>query len=630
MPFLNIILILYYSVNLRASKGIRLEISDFDVAFRKFICYYFFRGKFYGSEVFRMSFQEQLNHYIEELGVSNKEVADVSGLSAATISRYRAGGREPKENSIQIRQLAAGLACFASEKKSGLKEEEILAGLNATVTEGLTVDSQTFLSNLNLLLKALEIRSSELARALKYDPSHVSKILSGARQPGSRKEFIYEAASYVCRRFAGTREAETLARLTGASEETIRSSSELRDTLIHWLGSNAVGREEEPIPRFLRTLDEFDLNEFMKAIRFNEMKLPPAVPHLPVSKTYFGIEKMMESELDFMKTTVLSRSMEDCILYSDMPLQEMAADPEFPKKWMFGMAMMLKKGLHLHIIHDVNRPFPEMMLGLEGNIPMYMTGQISPYYLPASQSSVFTHLLKVSGAAALEGSAIAGWQGNGKYVLYRAKEDIKHYRGRAKDLLRKALPLMDIYREERKGKYLEMLDRLSQDDDRRMVCSSLPLFTMSEPLLQKLLASSALSEKDREAVLAWRSSRLEALTGLLSRHRVHLVVPCPGEDAFAAAPLNLALADLFIDTDVPYTYEGYLAHLEETRRFAENCPNLTLEYNPAPAFHNINFTVAGDKQVIISKEKSPTIHFVIHHKKMVQAFRNFIPPIVEG
>ena len=71
-------------------------------------------------------------------------------------------------------------------------------------------------------------------------------------------------------------------------------------------------------------------------------------------------------------------------------------------KWMFGRAMMLKKGLHLNIIHDVNRPFNEMMLGLESHIPMYMTGQISPYFLPVSQNSVFNHLLNVSGAAALE------------------------------------------------------------------------------------------------------------------------------------------------------------------------------------------------------------------------------------
>ena len=40
---------------------------------------------------------------------------------------------------------------------------------------------------------------------------------------------------------------------------------------------------------------------------------------------------MMDAELDFLKTTALSRSAEAVILYSDMPMTEMARDRIFPK-----------------------------------------------------------------------------------------------------------------------------------------------------------------------------------------------------------------------------------------------------------------------------------------------------------
>ena len=107
-------------------------------------------------------------------------------------------------------------------------------------------------------------------------------------------------------------------------------------------------------------------------------------------------------------------------MYSDMPITEMAKDPDFPKKWMFGMALLLKKGLHLDQIHHLDRSFEEMMLGLESWIPMYMTGQISPYYFKNAQNNIFLHFLKVSGAAALSGEAIAGSHGDGKYYLTKA------------------------------------------------------------------------------------------------------------------------------------------------------------------------------------------------------------------
>ena len=146
----------------------------------------------------------------------------------------------------------------------------------------------------------------------------------------------------------------------------------------------------------------------------------------------------MESELDFLKATVLSKSTAPVIMYSDMPMKEMAKDPEFPKKWMFGMALMLKKGLHLYQIHNLDRSFDEMMLGLESWIPMYMTGQISPYYLKNTQSNPFLHLLKVSGSAALSGEAITGYHENGKYYLTKSKREVEYYHRRADELLKNA------------------------------------------------------------------------------------------------------------------------------------------------------------------------------------------------
>ena len=134
-------------------------------------------------------------------------------------------------------------------------------------------------------------------------------------------------------------------------------------------------------------------------------------------------------------------------MYSDLPMTEMSRDSQFPKKWMYGMAMMLKKGLRLNMIHNVDRPFHEMMLGLESFIPMYMTGQISPYYLSGMQTSAFRHMLWVSGAAALQGDCICGHIGDGRMYLTNQKTDVAHYQKRAGQLLKRALPLMEIYRD---------------------------------------------------------------------------------------------------------------------------------------------------------------------------------------
>ena len=120
-----------------------------------------------------------------------------------------------------------------------------------------------------------------------------------------------------------------------------------------------------------------------------------------------------------------------------------------------------------------------MMLGLESWIPMYMTGQISPYYLKGVQNSVFLHFLKVSGPAALTGEAISGFHSDGKYYLTKSKEEVAYYRKRAEELLKNANPLMDIYLADKAGALQAFLVADShQNGNRRNILSALPLYTM--------------------------------------------------------------------------------------------------------------------------------------------------------
>ena len=217
------------------------------------------------------------------------------------------------------------------------------------------------------------------------------------------------------------------------------------------------------IDTFLNNLDNFNLDTYIKAIHFNEMKVPFVPFYKSGSKNYYGIDEMKQGELDFFKATVLSKSNEPVFMCSDMPMEDMAEDVDFGKKWMFAIAMTLKKGLHLNIIHNLDRPFNEMMLGLESWIPIYMTGQVSPYYLTGIQNSIYCHFNYVSGAVALTGECIKGYHNKGKYHLTSNKTDVAYYRTKAECLLNKAKPLMDIYRIENRNAFDAFISLAGKD-----------------------------------------------------------------------------------------------------------------------------------------------------------------------
>ena len=55
--------------------------------------------------------------------------------------------------------------------------------------------------------------------------------------------------------------------------------------------------------------------------------------------------------------------------------------------------------------------------------------------------------------------------------------------------------------------------------------------------------------------------------------------------------------------------------------------NYKYNINKDVVFNNINIHIIENKQVIISKENIPSIHYVIENKKLVNALENFEPTI---
>ena len=422
--------------------------------------------------------------------------------------------------------------------------------------------------------------------------------------------------------------AEAAALLGCAAEDLGDRATYCRRVQDWLLGSHAP--REDSVSRFLTKLDEFDLNAYIRSVHFDELKVPVAPSQLPTSRSYSGLRQMMDSELDFMKAAVLSRSTEPVFLYSDMPMTEMAQDPEFPKKWMFGMALLLKKGLRLQIIHNIDRNLPEMMLGLESFIPMYMTGQISPYYLKNAQNSVFHHFLKVSGSVALSGEAIVGHHAEGRYHLTSVKSDVEYYTRRANDLLRCAKPLMDIYREDSAQRLRAfLLSDSALPGPRRNILSAPPIYTLDEMFLRDFLARHHVSDEDCALILDYARCRRDMAEAILSHDPVEDRLPLLSRQEFEDYPLSLPLSGLFYPRDLHYTYEDYQSHLDQTRRFAETHPGYTATLSASHTFRNLDIQMHLGKWAMVSKGRSPAIHFVIHHPKLRAAIEDFVPPVVE-
>ena len=578
-----------------------------------------------------MKFHEQLNEYIQRIDCTAKELSDASGLSPATLSRYRSGERVPGIDTKAFRQLTVAIVQIAEKKQIPAITADLVAEGFRSCSDIITVNREQLCRNFDVLLSLLNINISKLCQSINYDSSTIFRFRNGTRQPADPAEFAAAVAKYIVYERNEESDKTVLAELLNCPADEIADPELAVQQIQNWLLSEGQDPKGDSVFDFLAKLDDFNLNEYIKAIHFDELKVPISMPFsLPTSKTYFGLKEMMASELDFLKATVLSKSSAPVIMYSDMPMGEMAKDPEFPKKWMFGMAMMLKKGLHLHQIHNLDRSLEDMMLGLESWIPMYMTGQISPYYLKGVQNNVFLHFLKVSGAAALSGEAINGFHAEGKYYLTKSKEEVAYYQKRAQELLKNAQSLMEIYREDKiRSLNAFLLSDAETPGKRRNILSSLPLYTMDDKYLEQLLVRHTVPEQDRTRILEYASAQRRMYETLLKNGTVTDEIALPDAEEFERFPMLLSLSNIFYETSIPYTWQEYQEHLTQTRAYAASHPGYTLNESSGYVFRNMQIHIHEGKWVMVSKNKTPAIHFVIHHPKLCGAIENFVPPVIE-
>lgn len=238
-----------------------------------------------------MTFSEQLNEYLSILNCSAKELSQISGLSNSVISRYRSGERVPRPESEKLNQLCEGIYLLSKEKAASKRtsasitpfsKDEIYTAFTNTLKQP---DNSQLCENFNYLLLASSVSLADLARFLNYDSSYLSRIRSGSRIPSDPEWFCSETARFIVLR---TPPADRIfiEKLTGQSIKDINDSATLCQLLSGWLlNTNTISPQINQMQSFLEKLDQFDLNNFIRSIRFDELKVPTMPIQLPGSRS---------------------------------------------------------------------------------------------------------------------------------------------------------------------------------------------------------------------------------------------------------------------------------------------------------------------------------------------------------
>lgn len=411
------------------------------------------------------------------------QLAEESGVSQATICRYRSGKRTPKANSEHVVQISGALSRLAERNGvASVDASAILRQLNRTLEEGAMEQQELNTEHFAALVAWMEMNYSELAPKISYDASTISRIRSGKRRPADPRAFAESVAQVALARRAkltGTQGLEELIGLRktcaagdaascGACETSAHaptsgeaepsapnggargafSDAELAEHLVAWL-LQAPAPQSRQVGELLTSIDSFNLEDYVKRIGYDSLKVPTAPFTIPSTKTYCGTQGRKRAEIEFLKTVATSKGSKTFTMFCNMDMAELAQDPQFTKRFLIGMAAVLKQGVRIEAVHTVDRPLSELIAGLQGWIPLYMTGQVTSHCLEAGRAP-FQQMLYVSQTAVLKGSCVAGDTNTSMLSLSTKAPELEMGAAHASALLKASKPLVETFTEERR------------------------------------------------------------------------------------------------------------------------------------------------------------------------------------
>ena len=182
---------------------------------------------------YNKDFGNNLCGILARLGCSRKDLADETGLSRASISRYCNSQRLPRSEGRSLEQLIDGIVSLADKLQvDGLDRKTVEDLLRVTDKKD---DFEAIRNNFNLLTSELDVNYHKLAGYLNYDPSFLSRIRSGSRRPYDVEHFVNGVGEYTAERSANPAFRKKLCSLIGVRQtKTLSISSEVSK----WLQEN--------------------------------------------------------------------------------------------------------------------------------------------------------------------------------------------------------------------------------------------------------------------------------------------------------------------------------------------------------------------------------------------------------
>lgn len=462
-----------------------------------------------------------------------------------------------------------------------------------------------FPTKLSILMDCLDISNAQLAAKIHLDPSYISKLRNGKRKLPAHPDFLETANAYFVNEARKKNREEMLSQLVQMPlPEKDKDAVKL---LNGWLSDQL--EKDNSILKLLDQIGHSDLSEEVDRVAMVNMTDQSEM------EFYYGREGKRQAVLRFFDQVLSVEKPLLLKLHSEENMSWLLEDKSFSKRWSALFKDCLRRGSHVVIIHNLSRDLDELIESLIRWLPVYMTGQISPYYYPRKRDGIFQRTLFLAQKTAAITSTALAHQPEDMLNLYiddvEAVDALEMEFDRYLDICR---PLMDIINEDFINHYPKVYrDGVVGDGDVYYRGANSSLVTLPDSLALAIDKRCS-GEGFYELYCDVRASFIEKL----KTDKIHAIINLPKIEEGI-----LEQSVFFGDEPIVLSKEEKREHYAELLRLVKTYDNYKL-YFDQDIDPKLSLFMRTEGKIVLERYSYPRMIFGIEERSMISAFYYYL------
>lgn len=462
-------------------------------------------------------------------------------------------------------------------------------------------------------MKITATSNSSLAKSMSVDASYISRLRRGERAMPKDPALIAAMAQYFCKKCTEEYMAIALLNFMDVENSTDVSPDRLEGLIHQWLTQKDAAANDTPTG----TVGNLLLNiSNVSARRENHPSSSNSSNNFVV---FYGTEGKRQATLAFLNMVLASGRTHNLLLYSDENPDWMVDNPSFSNTWTELISKIVKMGNHIKIIHKVSRDINEMLHVINQWLPLYLTGNVEPYYYPNLRDGVYKRTLYVAPRlAAISSSSIGNITDGTANMLITDVPVVDSFTNEFYNYLSLCKPLINIYHSV--DAFGEVCNSKISDSNTTAQCACFSSRTIPVALHRKFLRRGTYQDPSLYAQYEGILSDMESFL----EHNSYTNLGClPTVEEIRGGQVKAPLSNILYGTEVYYTPEEFKEHLTY----------IIYLLKKYPTFHHIllNENNLADNQLCVSEHNGIMIYqdsfhtaLEIQQEDMQLAFTHYI------